>query len=260
MPVIRLKNRETYTVIDKNITKNKALTLKARGLLLTLLSLPDDWEFCENGLKQILTDGTASIRTAIKELEELGYLERKKTRNDKGQIIKTEWYIYEKPNEGSGTYSYYEFDEKYCQPCEKEKKEKKNELADDFDMIWKLYPRKDGKGQAFNHYKAWLKGKEYAGRRIKLTNEEMKNAVKKYADEIEKEKTEKRYIKMGSTFFNGAIMEYVKLCEDEKELKKEKENTVAVDTSVLSTEDYGRLMRKEVTIKQLIEEGKLDVE
>ena len=88
------------------------------------------------------------------------------------------------------------------------------ELADNFDKIWQIYPRKDGKNTAFKHYKAWLKGKEYAGRTVKLTNKQMWYAVKKYADSILRNRTEKQYIKMGSTFFNEAIMEYV---EEENE-------------------------------------------
>lgn len=82
-------------------------------------------------------------------------------------------------------------------------------LADDFDKIWKIYPRKDGKNTAFNHYKSWLKGKKYVGRTVKLTNKQMWLATKKYADYIKEKKIEKQYIKMGSTFFNEAIMEYV---------------------------------------------------
>lgn len=84
-----------------------------------------------------------------------------------------------------------------------------DELANNFDKIWNLYPRKDGKNTAFTHYKSWLKGKKYAGRTVKLTNKQMWLATKKYADLIEEKKTEKQYIKMGSTFFNEAIMEYV---------------------------------------------------
>lgn len=83
------------------------------------------------------------------------------------------------------------------------------ELAENFDKIWALYPRKDGKNTAFSHYKAWLNGKKYAGRTVKLTNKQMWFATKKYADLMEETKTEKKYIKMGSTFFNEAIMEYV---------------------------------------------------
>lgn len=86
---------------------------------------------------------------------------------------------------------------------------KESQMADDFDKIWKIYPRKESKGTAFAHYKAWLKGKKYAGRTIKLNNRQMWMATKKYADLMEKNKTEKKYIKMGSTFFNESIMEYV---------------------------------------------------
>jgi len=88
-------------------------------------------------------------------------------------------------------------------------KESENELADNFDKIWILYPRKDGKNTAFKHYKAWLSGKCYAGRITKLSNRQMWYATKKYADLVEEEKIEKKFIKMGSTFFNEAIMEYV---------------------------------------------------
>ena len=90
---------------------------------------------------------------------------------------------------------------------------KETELADNFDKIWKLYPRKDGKNTAYRHYKAWLEGKMYAGRKVKLNNKQMWYATKKYADLVEKEKIDKQYIKMGSTFFNEAIMEFV---EEEK--------------------------------------------
>lgn len=86
---------------------------------------------------------------------------------------------------------------------------KESQMADDFDKIWKIYPRKESKGTAFVHYKAWLKGKKYAGRTIKLNNRQMWMATKRYADLMEKNKTEKKYIKMGSTFFNESIMEYV---------------------------------------------------
>lgn len=81
-------------------------------------------------------------------------------------------------------------------------------LADDFEKLWKIYPRKDGKNQAFNHYKAWIKGKSYAGKVEKLTNPEMWYAIRIYQCNLKINKTEKQYIKMGSTFFNEAIYEY----------------------------------------------------
>ena len=105
-----------------------------------------------------------------------------------------------------GTYSYYGFGKNFNQL---HTKENDSNIANNFELIWKIYPRKEGKDQAFKHYKSWLRGKEYAGRKVKLTNHQMWEAVRKYADKIEREKTEKQYIKMGSTFFNGAIMEYL---------------------------------------------------
>lgn len=83
------------------------------------------------------------------------------------------------------------------------------ELSNNFDKIWQEYPRKEGKNSAFKYYKKWLKGKMYAGKRIKLTNKQMWYATKKYAEITEENKTERQFIKMGSTFFNEAIMEYV---------------------------------------------------
>lgn len=82
-------------------------------------------------------------------------------------------------------------------------------LSDDFEKLWNIYPRKDGKATAFKHYKSWINGKEYAGKREKITNREMWYAIKIYSHNIKENKTEPQYIKMGSTFFNEAIFEYV---------------------------------------------------
>lgn len=89
------------------------------------------------------------------------------------------------------------------------KEDKEQTLAEDFDKIWQIYPRKEGKNTAFKHYKSWLKGKKYAGKIVKLNNVQMWFAVKRYADMLTINKTEKQYVKMGSTFFNEAILEYV---------------------------------------------------
>lgn len=102
-------------------------------------------------------------------------------------------------------------------------------LAEDFNKLWKIYPRKDGKNQAFNHYKAWINGKSYAGKTEKLTNPEMWYAIRIYQCNIKKNKTEKQYIKMGSTFFNEAIYEYASYYREnpqgwEKKIKEILEN------------------------------------
>lgn len=84
-----------------------------------------------------------------------------------------------------------------------------NNLIENFDKIWNIYPRKDGKNIAYKHYKAWLKGKKYLGSICSLSNKEMWFATQIYNLQIKELKTEKQYIKMGSTFFNETIYEYV---------------------------------------------------
>lgn len=91
---------------------------------------------------------------------------------------------------------------------------KDDKLEKDFELIWKEYPRKEGKNAAFKKYKAWLKGRKYLSKTVKLTNEQMWNAVQKYADEVKAKNTERQYIKQGETFFGDAIIEFVEGADD----------------------------------------------
>ena len=96
MAILRKKNKQRYTTFLHDITLDENLSLKDFGLLIKLLSLPDDWEFSEKGLEKIFKkDGQASIRTALKNLEQYGYLQRIRTRDEKGRVSNVEWHIYE---------------------------------------------------------------------------------------------------------------------------------------------------------------------
>lgn len=98
MALLRNLSREKFTVIDNIAVRDDDLSLKALGLLVKLLSLPDNWEFSENGLIAIFKkDGQASIRSGLKELEEFGYLTRTKMRDSKGRVNGVEWIITENP-------------------------------------------------------------------------------------------------------------------------------------------------------------------
>jgi predicted transcriptional regulator len=98
MAILRKSNKERYTTILQSITMDKRLSLKDLGLLVKLLSLPDNWNFSEKGLAKILDqDGQTSIRTAIKNLEEYGYLTRKRERDETGKVTGVEWIITEEP-------------------------------------------------------------------------------------------------------------------------------------------------------------------
>lgn len=82
-----------FTVVTNNIVRDNSLSLKAKGLMLMLLSLPDGWDFSINGLAAISKDGKAAIRAAVNELESSEYLTRKRERNEHGQLIGSDWVI-----------------------------------------------------------------------------------------------------------------------------------------------------------------------
>ena len=77
--------------------RNTSLSLKAKGLLSLMLSLPDNWDYTTKGLASICKDGIDSICSAVKELEQHGYIVRERVRNDKGQLTTIEYTILEQP-------------------------------------------------------------------------------------------------------------------------------------------------------------------
>ena len=96
---MRNPNRDKFTVVDNYALRDENLSLKARGLLVTMLSLPDSWQFSENGLCSIFKkDGQSSIRSGLKELEEAGYLVRTRTRDSLGRVLSVDWTIYDYPH------------------------------------------------------------------------------------------------------------------------------------------------------------------
>ena len=97
MAVFRVERTRDYTVMSNHHLKNRLLSLKAKGLLSMMLSLPDEWDYTLRGLAAISKEGIDAIRQAIRELEEAGYIVRARSRNDKGQLSGTEYVIYENP-------------------------------------------------------------------------------------------------------------------------------------------------------------------
>ena len=100
MAVCRIEKTKDYTVMANHHLRNKALSLKAKGLLSLMLSLPENWDYTVKGLAYICKDGIDSINGAIKELETTGYMSRQRVRNDKGQLTTTEYTIREYPKDG----------------------------------------------------------------------------------------------------------------------------------------------------------------
>lgn len=93
----RIKNNN-YTVMCNHHLQNEHLSLKAMGLMSKLLSLPDDWNFSVRGIAAICKDGYESVRTAFLELEKEGYIVRRRIRDQRGHIVRTEYYILETPD------------------------------------------------------------------------------------------------------------------------------------------------------------------
>lgn len=97
MSVVRVHKTENFTVMSNYHFKEKKMSLKAKGLLSLMLSLPDDWDYSIAGLAALSKDGKDSIMSALGELEKFGYLARTRLTNSKGQFAGIEYNIYEKP-------------------------------------------------------------------------------------------------------------------------------------------------------------------
>ena len=97
MAVFRVEKTKDFTVMCNHHLRNVKLSLKAKGLLSLMLSLPEDWDYTTKGLACICRDGVDSIASALKELEKHGYLTRRRVRFDNGRLGDIEYTIHEKP-------------------------------------------------------------------------------------------------------------------------------------------------------------------
>lgn len=98
MAVFRIEKTRDYTVMSNHHLRNAELSLKSKGLLSMMLSLPEDWNYTTRGLAKICKEGTDSIGSALKELEQAGYIVRNRLRDSKGKIVDVEYVIYETPH------------------------------------------------------------------------------------------------------------------------------------------------------------------
>ena len=99
MAVFRVERSRDYTVMSNYHLKDKRLTLKSKGLLSQMLSLPDDWDYTLSGLSVINRESKDAIRSALNELEAAGYIRRRQTTDASGKFSSNEYIIYERPEE-----------------------------------------------------------------------------------------------------------------------------------------------------------------
>ena len=94
MAVFRVEKNRNYTVMSNVHLKDRGISLKAKGLLSVILSLPEDWNYTTRGLAAICKEGVDSIGAALRELESAGYLIRHRLRDKGGRISDTEYWLH----------------------------------------------------------------------------------------------------------------------------------------------------------------------
>lgn len=179
MSVYRRHKEKNFTCIDNHLFEDKTLSMKAKGLLATILSLPDNWKYSVNGLASLFSDGRDAVNGAINELIKHGYITRTKITNKLGAFDGYQYDIYEKPQTESKKIADIPFTE---EPFTGEpftdnstvsntnllntnivntnsidnipliSPEEKLDLL--FAEFWKAYPRKDDKKRAIKKFKA----------------------------------------------------------------------------------------------------------
>jgi hypothetical protein len=206
MAVFRVDRNKNYTHMANYHFRDKALSWKAKGILSTMLSLPEDWDYSLAGLATISNDGMSATRAAIKELEKYGYLERKPIRKD-GKIADWEYLIYEKPQVEKLLVENQQVEKPYVenhtQLNTKESSTNKSNTKGlstkediyPFDDFWTAYPKKKAKEAA---KKAWVKLKpdEALGKTII-------QAVLESAKTQDWKKENGKYIPYPATYLNG---------------------------------------------------------
>lgn len=101
MAVFRVEKSKDYTVMSNHHLRNSDLSLRAKGLLSQILSLPDDWDYTIAGLAKINKEGKDAVRAAVQELEQAGYIERRQKMDAGGKFSSNEYVVYESPRSAS---------------------------------------------------------------------------------------------------------------------------------------------------------------
>ena len=156
--VTRIKNAN-YTTISNVFLRDKELSLKAKGLLATILSLPENWDFSIKGICATIKEGTTAVYSAIDELKERGYCKVVTNRNEKGMIVGNDYTFYEDPsmenlNVGNQTQINTNISLPYTKDTDNKEKNKEEETNKElFEQCWIAYRRKGKKGKSLPYWK-----------------------------------------------------------------------------------------------------------
>ena len=206
MSVIRINKTQDYTVMSNHHFRNKDMSLKAKGLLSMMLSLPNGWDYSVRGLSALNKDGEESINSAIKELEKFGYVKREQSHDASGKFCGYNYTVYESPYREK-PFTEKPLTENRQQLNTKELNTKELNICsnDLFERLWSKYPKKRGKGQVSDKAKKRI---------CDIGEEHMLRAIERY----KKENTDIKYMQNGSTFFTSGFIDY--LDENYEEIKQ----------------------------------------
>lgn len=214
--VTRIKNAN-YTTISNVFLRDKELSLKAKGLLATILSLPENWDFSIKGICATIKEGTTAVYSAIDELKERGYCKVVTNRNEKGMIVGNDYTFYEDPsmenlNVGNQTQINTNISLPNTKDTDNDNKEKNKEEINKelFEQCWIAYKRKGSKKKSLEYWK-------------KLTDVEKQNVmphIKAYVStrELQFQKDFERYLR--DKTFNEIIINGNKVIYDPTKLGK----------------------------------------
>ena len=243
MAVIRVEKTKDYTTMCNEHLKDKKLSLKAKGLLSMMLSLPDEWHYSVKGLKGICQESINAINGVLNELEKNNYLIRNRKYCD-GKISEWEYIIFE-TKEQKDLY----LKNLYLQNEDIRNEDIRNEdvykdtnqsstnksntngastngydmrvlgkIESEFETIWKIYKKKVDKDKALKAYKKARKDHETTDHtKYKAVDyETILNGVKRYNEYLEAKNTDMQYVKMFSTWLNGRCWENDYIIEKSK--------------------------------------------
>ena len=213
---------ENYTIMSNHHLCERGMSLKAKGLLSVILSLPSDWDYSIAGLVAISKENETAVKSALNELKRFGYLKVTKQMPNETESGRIEYAydIYEQPSdkiaqenlaldkqgiENLGVENQGQLNtnktitnnqitnnkENNDQPA----KPSDQELLNEFEDLWHIYPRKQGKAKALEAYKR--------ARKAGVDKSTVLDGISRYNAEIKAKKTASKYIMQGSTWFNG---------------------------------------------------------
>lgn len=205
MSVLRKEKKSNFTVIDNGIFKDHSLSMKAIGLLCIMLSLPDNWHYSIAGLTAIVNDGETAVRSALKELQEAGYFRRETVKKD-GKIVRFDYVISEYKNCEKPLVEIPQLENPHVENQAQvntnrsnTKLSKTKEIYTEFEKLWELYPKKQGKDKAYKSYEK--------ARKSGTTYDDVYRGILAYREFLEAMETDMQFVKMGSTFFSQKAWE-----------------------------------------------------